>query len=483
MFAITIRFLNGKYHATPWGKHVNEGAAEWPPSIWRLMRAMIASWKRSLPDLPNGAVWPVLQKMVKTLPGYRLPAARLAHSRHYMPAPSKGTLVMDTFVIVGDEPVEIIWKNLTLDEAEARVVGDILKNLHYFGRAESWCSAEISAAPREPNCVPHNGQDAGNADLVYVLVPRRNVRFTDGMGKNADADLESITVTTGQLHGKKYLDPPGGKWAPYLRPRNIFGGRPPAPGPRAKPIHLVRYAVAGPLRPRIKDTVKVGDVAKSACMSVYGKGHRGKTSPVFSGKDEGGAPLKGHGHAFYLPTYESQNGEIDHLTIISAEGFGEKELGVLFAMRELRGRKLRADLLFQGCGSVDDFSSIPILRKSRKWASSTPLVLSRHIKRRGKKPNVRVVDGLDEQVRAEIKNRYGDSYRVKAVTELGGSSIGDTAVRPFEFYRWRSHGSVGADIAYNVRLEFEEPVSGPITLGYSSHYGLGMFVPDGADCR
>ena len=72
---------------------------------------------------------------------------------------------------------------------------------------------------------------------------------------------------------------------------------------------------------------------------------------------------------------------------------------------------------------------------------------------------------------------------MKAVTELGGSSIGDTAVRPFEFYRWRSHGSVGADIAYNVRLEFEEPVSGPITLGYSSHYGLGMFVPDGADCR
>jgi len=40
---IELRFPAGRYHATPWGSHVNEGAVEWPPSPWRLLRALIAT--------------------------------------------------------------------------------------------------------------------------------------------------------------------------------------------------------------------------------------------------------------------------------------------------------------------------------------------------------------------------------------------------------------------------------------------------------
>jgi len=28
---IKLNFPAGRYHATPWGRHVNEGVAEWPP--------------------------------------------------------------------------------------------------------------------------------------------------------------------------------------------------------------------------------------------------------------------------------------------------------------------------------------------------------------------------------------------------------------------------------------------------------------------
>ncbi len=35
---IKLTFPAGRYHATPWGRHVNEGVAEWPPSPWRLLR-------------------------------------------------------------------------------------------------------------------------------------------------------------------------------------------------------------------------------------------------------------------------------------------------------------------------------------------------------------------------------------------------------------------------------------------------------------
>ena len=485
MFVITIHFLNKKYNATPWGKHVNEGVPEWPPSIWRLIRAMIAAWKRSLPDLPNEIVWPIFQKIISSLPSYRLPSAQTAHSRHYMPTLSKNTLVMDTFVITGDDPVEFIWKDLTLNESETVTIKNILKNLHYFGRAESWCVAEMSTSAHEPNCIPHDGRTASNMDLVYVLTPKHNVKFTDGMGKNTDADLESVTVTTAQLQNKKYMDPPGGEWVPYLRSQKVFENVPPTRSTSTQSITLVRYAVVGTLRPSIKDTVKVGDIAKATCMSVYGKKYGGDTSSTFSGKDDNGKYLKNlqdheeHEHAFYLPTYESQNREIDHLTIISTKGFNKKERSVLFDMPSLYGRNLRADLLFQGCGTMSDFSTIPILQRARKWVSSTPLVLSRHVKRRGKEPNIRIIDGLDEQIRNEIKNRYNKSYKIKTIKKYDKPNIHNTTLKPFEFYRWRNHGSVGADTAYNISLEFEEPVRGPITLGYSSHYGLGMFVPDG----
>ncbi|MHC1769940.1 MAG: hypothetical protein AB9869_37600 [Verrucomicrobiia bacterium] len=31
-------------HATPWGRHVTEGAVEWLPSAWRILRAPVATW-------------------------------------------------------------------------------------------------------------------------------------------------------------------------------------------------------------------------------------------------------------------------------------------------------------------------------------------------------------------------------------------------------------------------------------------------------
>ena len=43
MPTLSIRFTGGHYHATPWGKAQNEGAVEWPPSPWRVLRALIAT--------------------------------------------------------------------------------------------------------------------------------------------------------------------------------------------------------------------------------------------------------------------------------------------------------------------------------------------------------------------------------------------------------------------------------------------------------
>lgn len=49
---ISIRFLTGRAHLHPWQSHHSEGAVEWPPSQWRLLRAIVAVAGRGLTSLP-----------------------------------------------------------------------------------------------------------------------------------------------------------------------------------------------------------------------------------------------------------------------------------------------------------------------------------------------------------------------------------------------------------------------------------------------
>ncbi|MXX21260.1 MAG: type I-U CRISPR-associated protein Cas5/Cas6, partial [Cenarchaeum sp. SB0667_bin_13] len=336
MLVISIRFLGGAYYATPWGKHVNEGVPEWPPSGWRVLRAIIASWKNMNRAIPDDVVWPILQKLTTQPPEYYLPDASISHTRHYIPTNKKPTLIMNTFVTTGDRPVLIIWKGITLNKDEFDTLKVILGTLHYLGRAESRCVATISTITNvKPNCVSFDCNDQLSIDhnLVSVLTPIKNVEFVDILNQPSSKktyNLKSITVTTGQLHEKNYQYPPGAKLLYYTLPKNCFEPEitHSTNTSQMSSITLVRYAVAGAVCPSISDTMRVADTARSACMSRYGKHKNNNVSPTFSGKDGDGKPLVDHVHAFYLPTYETQNKIIDHLTIIAKNGFNAHELNV-----------------------------------------------------------------------------------------------------------------------------------------------------------
>jgi CRISPR-associated protein Csb2 len=47
MIALQIDFVAGRFHANPRDRATNEGETEWPPSPWRLLRAIVAGWHRS----------------------------------------------------------------------------------------------------------------------------------------------------------------------------------------------------------------------------------------------------------------------------------------------------------------------------------------------------------------------------------------------------------------------------------------------------
>src|SRR5271169_5032352 len=98
MIVVSFDFIAGKYHAMPWARHVNEGAVEWPPSPWRILRALIAIWKRTLPDLPQAEVENIFKALAQP-PQFFLPPATTGHKRHFMPLNERSRkLVIDAFV-------------------------------------------------------------------------------------------------------------------------------------------------------------------------------------------------------------------------------------------------------------------------------------------------------------------------------------------------------------------------------------------------
>jgi len=189
---LLLRFPARRYHATPWGHHVNEGLIEWPPSPWRLLRALLSVgyttglWNGSGPAAEARAL---IEKLASTLPVYSLPPAAGTHSRHYMPlatlkAPDANTdtsfvlahqvtgspivrgykedttLVFDTWAQMDDGELAVTW-DVELSDTETEVLAQLAERLGYLGRSESWVAARLARADESiptNNCFPDNSQ-------------------------------------------------------------------------------------------------------------------------------------------------------------------------------------------------------------------------------------------------------------------------------------------------------------------------------------
>jgi CRISPR-associated protein Csb2 len=540
MIAIACKFLAGRYHATPWGRHVNEGAVEWPPSPWRVLRALVASWKRTLPDLAETEVRPVLETLATDPPEFVLPPASTGHTRHYMPwfkkGPNDRTLVFDTFVVVPrDAPLIIRWPDASLDESRRHVLARIVAHLNTLGRSESWCEAVLlddeETARIEQNCTDSSPlvstplkDDAlpSGTEIVRVLCPDSESAFADDCVINAkkkstsrkpnrEATEERFTIhepawnlctETLQLHRERWSDPPGSRWVPYARPRDCFKINP-RPRPRQtgerRNVHVFRYALDSTVLPLVTETLPVAEAARRAFMSWHGRlteknGIRGR-SDVLSGKDEHGNPLTDHRHAYYLPTDEDGDGRLDHLTVSSVGGFGPDERRAFDCLRELRTNRVSEErhplrVLLLGMGAFDEQHSGP-LQVEEIWVSATPYIATRYAKTRGRNridmasPEARAAFLCDD-IRRQLSSVVPD-FAVSGAPEVLIEPLWDknyvfkVAARwstiQFKRFRRKAGDDGGRHLSGAFQLTFSRPVRGPIALGWSNHFGMGLFVP------
>ena len=144
MLTIELVFPSGRFHATPWGRHVNEGVPEWPPSPYRLIRALYNVWKRKRPDWPQSRVEPLLAALAESPPRFCLPPANSAHTRSFLSQnltdSTKRQLIFDGFVAVDPESsVLLVWPETTLARAgrggpwRAALSGQLLGTVRVVG--------------------------------------------------------------------------------------------------------------------------------------------------------------------------------------------------------------------------------------------------------------------------------------------------------------------------------------------------------------
>jgi len=555
MIGISLTFPAGRYHATPWGRHVNEGAVEWPPSPWRILRALIATWKRTLPNMPQHRVEPILRALAESQPVFVLPPATTGHTRHFMPwhknwkppAPINRTLVFDTFVVVPrDEALIVRWPDASLNGGQCDALAAILQNLNTLGRAESWCEARLLSETEAPSAnghmiaTPLSGDEPGiEREIVRLLCPDPRAAFADdrvvtvktktsGRGKNKRTIEERTTIydpawnicmETLQLHKERWSDPPGSCWVPYTRSRDCLKVEPiSAPRPRSNAAlapQVVRFALDSAVLPLLTETLPVAEATRRCLMGAFKRTrlqeHYGGRIPnplppdapepksrVLSGKEwceqeQEYKPVEGHRHAYYLPTAEDNDNRhrLTHLTLIARDGFGREEMQAIHRLRQIRPRgrdnashPLRVLLL--GYGRLDEYRPMP-LGPSREWVSLTPYVATRHAKSRGRQ---RIDTGsiedriqfLEDDLRGQLRDVLDiEGAEVECVEPLrDGSAFRLAGRRPIEFKRFRAkHADDGGKrLTGAFRIVLRRPVAGPLALGKSSHFGLGLFLPE-----
>lgn len=474
MIAVKLRFLAGRFHATPWGHHVNEGVAEWPPSPWRLLRSLTATFYRAR---PLGVTQDQLRRIVGALatpPSFHLPPTNTSHTRHYDQA-NGGVKFFDTFVVLDpQDEVWCLWPGAELAEEDRRALATLLRDLGTFGRAESWCEAELSGGGDmpQPNSVPfEEGQSVAKLEPLRVLLPE----------ESGEAVLDSLLIETATMRKGRQLDPAGSRWVTYTRPADVLRARKAAPPRRAVATvnpTVARFALDSTALPLVQDALPFAEQVRRKLM--YIRKHVSKEhSEAITGKTAEGVPLEGHSHAHYLPTSEKERkeGRLDHVTIYAPRGFEPEDIAALDKLREIsryyNGPEVR--FVLTGLGTPDDFGKDALIfRKARRWRSATPFSLPRFATRgAGKPPRPR--DRPEEQLKRELRLR-GLPEPV-SVTPVDKYVPGERApVRWLEFQTRRFKGETGYGLA-GFEIEFTNEEPGPIALGFACHFGLGLFVP------
>ncbi|MCR5220244.1 MAG: type I-U CRISPR-associated protein Cas5/Cas6 [bacterium] len=471
MPALMIRFLCGRYHATAWGRNVNEGAPEWPPSPFRIARALLDIWYRRHEKIPEEAVKEALS-LLSGSPRMSLPATASMAVKLYQDMGKKDgdrQPVIDASVCM--HPGEVMFLELP-EQASRQALGTLqtlASELNYLGRSESWIEASIVEKlpdEKEWNCLASENGTAVNtlrSETGYEDLPYRPKITADGQSRDMTW-LEALTISTATLQAEGWNKHPLLGHAAYVLPEQRY--KKPGRSCLASEPLCYTYALQSVPQPPVTQTLIMAERVRAGLMSKSRQitGDPEQVSPLFSGKDASGNPLKNHQHAFYWPCDLDGDGKIDHMKIIVPRAITPGERAAFEALKKIWSGG--SDL-----GRLILLHAQPLAQREDALIveSVTPVVFGRHYKPRAGS----FADWLVSEVRrscAEVG--IPEPVTVSPVPLLPCRD--GAPIRWSEFVCQRkgerpTHG-------YGFRLTFSQPVKVPFAIGKMAHFGLGLFT-------
>lgn len=495
------QFPLGRFHATPWRANpFDDPHGEWPPSPWRLVRAIVARWYQWAREAESDLTFDELDRLAGALCAstyrFHLPvhARKGSPLRQYLPGEfgwnpkakgkagvrSYGTsLAQDNFwCIAPDEPVWWFLDSEQWTEPLVNALDHCLKRVTYLGRAETFTRIRRACSDvPEPNCVLSDRRGTGS---VPVLAPR------------PDATRVDVERVTDDPEAVKRTVPPGACTLYAVRPARPAPHEPSEAPPARHDCRLLQFAVGWNVAPEPQAVVRLTSRFRGAVVRELlriltgGRGVTWSHAPLatrqamseMTGKDGDGRPLIGpRRHAEFFAWFE--------------DGLATRLLvwrdGRTFAGDEQRALLRAAARGFSWAASAPDAEAwrvnlVPLDgavppppgfngMSSRVWETVTPYVPPRH-HLRGAKPRPR--ETVTEQVRRELALRgHSETQRIE-VEQIQDATWVDVHV-PRASVAQRA--TIGRRVGYTLRLTFSEPIEGPIRLGHSSSFGLGLFRP------
>ncbi|HEV2455341.1 MAG TPA: type I-U CRISPR-associated protein Csb2, partial [Verrucomicrobiae bacterium] len=413
--------------------------------------------------------------------------------------------------------------NVDLPPAKFNALKTLAARLGYFGRAESIVEASVRTELPEKIGQTHSvakllAEDTPQppkTELVRLLAPKNPEEYlkwrdeflkshtppTGGKKKAArkpkavetpeepivPPDLfAAVHADTGKLQAAGWNLPPGAQYVNYTRPENAFA---PAAKPgfrrREKLPTVARYAAVSTVAPSITQAISVADrVHDALCKwSDQGKGR----AAVFTGLGDDGKPRDDHAHAHIFCEANGARDAITHITIWATMGFDDVACLALRKLNKVWGHSGHdVRLVLHGIGQPNDFADCEFFRSSKKWRSLTPFVSTRHAKTfRDGRPKMavngwQIGSGGHDLLRLLALHPHGVGATIKQLEERERPfQFGSRSLRSLQFQttRYNGNGNRGNSSGNAFCVTFSERVSGPLALGYGSHFGLGLFVP------
>ena len=468
---LVLTFPWGRYHANPWGRHVNEGAVELPPSPWRLLRALYATWRTRAPELDEATVHALLARLAEP-PAFHLPRHGAAHTRHYYPDTVHRTgaqstdRTLDAFAVFERGADLAVHWPFDLPAEQHAALCRLASSIPYLGRADSICSGSV---PTEWNPGPHERWVPVD---VAESVPAA-ARVTSVLGAELPLRLDALLGRPLDVRSGGLLFPAGTRLIGYQQDRPA-----PVPRPARRVSHgpaptAVRFSALQAGLPPETDAVVYTDLLRQAALSRLGGLRPERADTQLGGKAGDQQRLDRHRHAHYLPLLADRR--LTGLVVWAPGGLPEDELKALTAVECLYSKvnpAWRLTVRVAGIGTAREVATeLAPEDPGTGWRSATPFTPPRYPKRHADWPSF-----LRGEITRELANR--DLPAPAEVTLLEGHWQAWRRYRPSARTRQDPlQGQANRASAF-LRITFDEPVAGPVALGHLSHFGLGLFVPE-----